>query len=60
MCDCGSDTCMCDIEEKTGLRYGGKICECDPLKCYSTQFDGVRYICYMCIALSCFVSLVCV
>ena len=45
---------MCDIEEKTGLRYGGEICECDPLQCYSTEYDDVRHYCIdMCIALSC-------
>ena len=31
MCMCDTDECICTaVEEKTGLVFGGDLCECDP------------------------------
>ena len=27
--------CICTVEPKTGLKYDGEFCECDPSICYS-------------------------
>ena len=46
-CDCESNKCMCDREENTRLRYGGEICECDPLQCYNAASNSVRHFCFV-------------
>ena len=42
MCICETDECMCTaVEEKTGLVFGGELCECDPSICYSEEEQEV-------------------
>ena len=38
-CICETEECICAVEEKTGLVFGGElcVCVCDPNICYSEE-----------------------
>ena len=45
-CQCTDDggVCECNVEENTGLRYEGTYCECNPIICYSREFNDVSQV----------------